>query len=750
MSDSSSVSIANGNFSQKNLSSFPPFMDISQYESLDFSFNPINSLETLPVLPLLESLNLEGTKLDSFSNAQRQPTLKSLNLINTPISFFSGFKIMSVIIFGSGLTEVNGQRITPQELAIAEKLLPRLRTLLLNGWILTNIDPPRLTHYKTQESGLIDEISAKISSPKSTTNEQKVINTDPTYSKPNNKLDSTPKLPKTKSEKKHRRSKSKSKHSSKRSSFKTPKLGKVPDLDESEHTNNTLPNAPPLEIPDTKIEFPVEYKQDTESTTNSEAPEMNLSNFNEQQSNESDDKDEKPSANQIPVPVLQELEALPPVYKNPLQITSNDVNSRTSPKKRHYHKSKNALDVNMPISTNIYREDSSFASSFAGQPVVLSISPLYSVQSPVRPRGTKPSHEIVFTNFPIPTEEPEKSNASIAKSKSGSPKPKYTDIAAQTSVKFKKDSSSDEMSTETSQAAVLERVSSSLKPLVFKPSVISNSEKSKSEKKSDSDEEKENHEEEDENNNSQNDENDDEIMNFKDEEDDDENNEEEEEEEKYETIKSDIVESDEEEENNIFIESTDDEEEEEEEEKQEIRIRKVSKVEEIENKPSFTEINRNFVDEEEEIESMNEMPAVIRPAKSDFIDGPPFNLFVSPTKTRNTASTRDSEVKTIKAPPLPIPDPGISPKRPNVITVHTVDSDGVHHKHHHHHGHRHHHKRSNIEISPANKKKLPPPLPDFEGNVQRQMQEDSKRKPTPIPKKKLDAKRPPPLRTSFH
>ena len=159
LEESSESSAAFGNFSKKGLQTFPSFREISSFESLDFSFNPISSLRTLPVLPLLENLNMDGTNLESFAHSQKQPSLKVLNLKNTPLSFYPGIKVMSLVAFGFWLTEVNGMKITEEEIEIAQKISPRLRPLLLNGWNLTSTDPPRVVHCQTHECGTLDDIA---------------------------------------------------------------------------------------------------------------------------------------------------------------------------------------------------------------------------------------------------------------------------------------------------------------------------------------------------------------------------------------------------------------------------------------------------------------------------------------------------------------------------------------------------------------------------------------------------------------
>ncbi|EAX94133.1 hypothetical protein TVAG_080380 [Trichomonas vaginalis G3] len=774
-SSSSSESLTDGNFSQKNLEKFPPFMQISQFETLDFSFNPLSSLETLPILPLLEALNLEGTKIGSFANSQRQPTLKQLNIINTPISYYQGFRVMSIIIFGPGLTEINGQKVTQQELLAVEKLMPRLRPLLLDGWILTNVEPPRLMHSETHASGLLDEISSDFKSNKT---ESQTINKNPSptaVKSADNQIPDIQNLLKSEKSKsssrrntKTKNSKHKSKKSSsKKKSFQTPKLGKVPDLQETPllkpepKISASLTPAPPLQIPITNTEQKPEIKIDLmrfeSSSTKSESTSTMEDNLQIQ-------------PNIIPEETHKELQIEQQIVAPILQLTQNDVKSQAS-RKYHYHKNKNELDLNLPISTDIFRDDSSFSSSVCGPRVILQISPLFSVQSPLRSRSSKPNPEFVFISLiqskfsssssksdtPIKTSnKSDKSNSTSTKSDNSPIKERSSSVKNPIEIKIsnltpkQSENSDDEEESEVeSQAPQLDKVPSSLNPFNFKPSQAKSSDSSeelstRSNSNSDEEESENNQifnefvknfdEEESEN-----------KQNFEEEESENKQNineEEVEEEEKHQTVKSDIPESSSSL-SNIFVDDNDLEEEEEKNEKSEedekdLRIKKVTKIDEEKEKNIFVyekEISKS--EDEEEEDDDDELPVVIKPSKS-LVDSPKFNLF---SKEKSPGSAQ----KTIKAPPLPIPDPGLE-KTSDVITIRTVDPSGQAHKHHHHHGHRHHKRKSSIEEPP--KKKPPPPLPDFEGNVERQILEDNRRKITPLPKK-IDSKRPPPLRTSF-
>ncbi|EAY15146.1 hypothetical protein TVAG_392630 [Trichomonas vaginalis G3] len=156
--DELSPAYSHGSFSQLNLQEFPPVEQISTYDSLDFSFNPISSFKTLPVLPLLEDLDLQSTNIKSFEFAQCQPSLKMLNFKNTPIAAYEGSRIMSIITLGSWIEEINQEKVTEQEHQIAERLSPRVKKLLTSGWILTAINTPYLMNQNSNQSGSLDEI----------------------------------------------------------------------------------------------------------------------------------------------------------------------------------------------------------------------------------------------------------------------------------------------------------------------------------------------------------------------------------------------------------------------------------------------------------------------------------------------------------------------------------------------------------------------------------------------------------------
>ena len=163
-SESESLPVfSHGQFSNQNLTDFPPFEVISSYDSLDFSNNPISILKNLPILPLVEEIDLSNTNIVSFYGAKKQPSLNSIRLKNTPISNYPGIKVMCIVAFGYWLKTVDDEPITASEQQIAQKIGPRLHPLLESGWILTSLEPPRIIHFKTRNCGLLDEIAQDIS-----------------------------------------------------------------------------------------------------------------------------------------------------------------------------------------------------------------------------------------------------------------------------------------------------------------------------------------------------------------------------------------------------------------------------------------------------------------------------------------------------------------------------------------------------------------------------------------------------------
>lgn len=135
----------------QGLVSFPDLGKNSEIEILDLSNNPIDNFETLPTIPSLKYLTLDSTEIYSFYRAQSQPSLTKLSIQNTPLSKYQFINIMTIIVYGFQINQVNKNFVSKNELKIAFQMADFLRPYLLRGWILVGIDKIQLFHPLTHQ-----------------------------------------------------------------------------------------------------------------------------------------------------------------------------------------------------------------------------------------------------------------------------------------------------------------------------------------------------------------------------------------------------------------------------------------------------------------------------------------------------------------------------------------------------------------------------------------------------------------------
>jgi hypothetical protein len=119
-------------------------------EVLSFGGSAIESFVGLPALPSLRRLDLRDTFIRTFAGAEPQPGLVSINLLNTPLASERHLAEMCLIVFGNDLQIVNDAKIALGELGFAQRATPELRQLLVEGWLLTSLDPIGVYDPKTE------------------------------------------------------------------------------------------------------------------------------------------------------------------------------------------------------------------------------------------------------------------------------------------------------------------------------------------------------------------------------------------------------------------------------------------------------------------------------------------------------------------------------------------------------------------------------------------------------------------------
>ena len=142
-------------FQDSNLTLFPRLSLSLHFTELNVSGNPILSFKGLLPYPTLASLNCDNTKISSFLGAVYLPSLTSVTFNNAPISRYPHYRIMAGIVFGTQLERVDFWSIKKSEKGIIETLTPSVRDYLVDGWILTMIQPIKMFHAQTRKRKVI-------------------------------------------------------------------------------------------------------------------------------------------------------------------------------------------------------------------------------------------------------------------------------------------------------------------------------------------------------------------------------------------------------------------------------------------------------------------------------------------------------------------------------------------------------------------------------------------------------------------
>lgn len=142
---SSKRRVENFRFINQNLTEFPLIKDVGECFTLNLTKNPVVNFKSLKEYDSLVSLILNDTKLSSFKFAPNLPQLEEICFCNTPLYKNELCKIMTLIAFGEKkLKCINFQEVTERERKEASRLSIKVRDLVVEGWVLTSVDPIRL------------------------------------------------------------------------------------------------------------------------------------------------------------------------------------------------------------------------------------------------------------------------------------------------------------------------------------------------------------------------------------------------------------------------------------------------------------------------------------------------------------------------------------------------------------------------------------------------------------------------------
>ncbi|EAX86799.1 hypothetical protein TVAG_484750 [Trichomonas vaginalis G3] len=126
------------------LTTFPRISRSATVTTVDVSKNPIKSFEGMVEMPELEMLNISETEIKSFLGALALPSLKVLQMDHTPLAMYQHVQLMAAIVFGEGVARVNKKNVLKNEARLAVELRETLFDQLVEGWIITSVQPIRL------------------------------------------------------------------------------------------------------------------------------------------------------------------------------------------------------------------------------------------------------------------------------------------------------------------------------------------------------------------------------------------------------------------------------------------------------------------------------------------------------------------------------------------------------------------------------------------------------------------------------
>ena len=130
---------------------FPRISNSDKIETIDLSFNPIDNFLGMPPLPNLKTLLLDGTQIKSFYYFNSTPSLTSINISQTPFSYNLYCNAMLIIICGFQLVYINKNLVSNADKSIAKQYGKYIRNYLLEGLILTSLQPIVLTDPETRK-----------------------------------------------------------------------------------------------------------------------------------------------------------------------------------------------------------------------------------------------------------------------------------------------------------------------------------------------------------------------------------------------------------------------------------------------------------------------------------------------------------------------------------------------------------------------------------------------------------------------
>lgn len=123
---------------------------------IDLSLNNLSDFTNFPqTLIHLTTLILDTNQIGSFKGIQAPnsfPKLRFLSLRKNPIARYSNFKIMCLIVFGSQLHTINGEKVNDIQRQSANKIRKTAFSELVQGKIIKSLQPLRVRDISPQKN----------------------------------------------------------------------------------------------------------------------------------------------------------------------------------------------------------------------------------------------------------------------------------------------------------------------------------------------------------------------------------------------------------------------------------------------------------------------------------------------------------------------------------------------------------------------------------------------------------------------
>lgn len=138
-----------------NLKKIPKIANKNYVQQIILSRNPIVNFEGLIEYPSLDTLVLDETELSSFIGAVPQPNLRVLLMNNTPLAQYQFVSLMAAMVFGDSLIRVNSGTLSKKMLSLAIEFRHLFGDMLLDGWLITSLEPIRLYNVVTKRKHIV-------------------------------------------------------------------------------------------------------------------------------------------------------------------------------------------------------------------------------------------------------------------------------------------------------------------------------------------------------------------------------------------------------------------------------------------------------------------------------------------------------------------------------------------------------------------------------------------------------------------